>query len=253
MKKSLLFIGLLAVILTSCHKEAIVNFSYTVSKEYDYYYDTPYVLLSTYNLSLNAESYKWELECPGGDFVTSYSDSPSFKCYTSGYYVLKLTAYSKNGDWKSEAKNIFINVDSDDPQNPVDPSSFTITWLRLENIPMQDGNNASWDTGLFGGGDPDIYFKILDANNHVLYTSSSVEDVSSSDLPHTWTGINTTLNYNANQYSIHFYDKDGDLDSDDHMAGCIITPSDMTPSSSSFVWYNGDIGVRFTFGTTWSY
>ena len=29
MKKTLLFIGMLAVILTACHKEAVVNFSYT--------------------------------------------------------------------------------------------------------------------------------------------------------------------------------------------------------------------------------
>ena len=255
MKKSLLFIGLLAVILTSCHKEAIVNFSYTVENKYDYELETNYVLLSTYNLSLNAVSYKWELEGPYGDILESYSESPAFKCYQTGEYELRLYAYSKNGDYKMEAKRIYINPSSGGVGGggSQTASSFTITWLRLENIPMQDGNNASWDTGLFGGGDPDIYFKILDANNHVLYTSSSVEDVSSSDLPHTWTGINTTLNYNANQYSIHFYDKDGDLDSDDHMAGCIITPSDMTPGSSSFVWYNDEIGVRFTFGTTWSY
>ena len=112
MKKTLLFIGLLAIILTSCHKEAIVNFSYTVENRYDYELGTNYVLLSTYNLSLNAVSYKWELEEPYGDILESYSESPSFMCYQTGDYVLRLYAYSKNGDYKMEAKRIYINPSS---------------------------------------------------------------------------------------------------------------------------------------------
>ena len=88
MKKTLLFIGMLAVILTSCHKEAIVNFSYTVENKYDSNLGANYVLLSTYNLSVNAVSYEWELIGPYGDVLTSYYESPSFKCYQTGDYEL---------------------------------------------------------------------------------------------------------------------------------------------------------------------
>lgn len=259
MKKTLLFIGMLAVILTSCHKEAIVNFSYTVENKYDYGLEANYVLLSTYNLSVNAVSYEWELIGPYGDVLTSYYESPSFKCYQTGEYELRLYAYSKNGDYKMEAKRIYINpsngggegggTDPIDP--PYTPTNFTITWLRLENIPMLDGNNGSWDTGLFGGGDPDIYFKIYNANNQVVYTSNSVEDVSSSDLPHTWTGVNTTLSYNVNEHYIKFYDKDGDLDSDDLMVNCILNPSYLTYGTSSFTWVASDYSVRFVIGLSW--
>ena len=259
MKKTLLFIGMLAVILTSCHKEAIVNFSYTVENKYDYDLEVNYVLLSTYNLSVNAVSYEWELIGPYGDVLTSYYESPSFKCYQTGEYELRLYAYSKNGDYKMEAKRIYINpstgggggggTDPIDP--PYTPTNFTITWLRLETIPMLDENNGSWDTGLFGGGDPDIYFKIYNANNQVVYTSSSVEDVSASDLPQTWTGVNTTLSYSASQHYIKFYDKDGDLDSDDLMVNCILNPSYLTYGTSSFTWVATNNSVRFVIGLSW--
>ena len=259
MKKTLLFIGMLAVILTSCQKEAIVNFSYTIENKYDSNLGADYVLLSTYNLSVNAVSYEWELIGPYGDVLTSYYESPSFKCYQTGEYELRLYAYSKNGDYKMEAKRIYINpsngggggggTDPIDP--PYTPTNFTITWLRLENIPMLDANNGSWDTGLFGGGDPDIYFKIYNANNQVVYTSSSVEDLGTSDLPHTWTGVNTTLSYSANEHYIKFYDKDGDLDSDDLMAGCILNPSHLTYGTSSFTWVASDYSVRFVIGLSW--
>lgn len=252
MKKSLLFIGMLAVILTSCHKEAVVNFSYTTTTKYDYDYDVYYVELSTINLSLYAVSYMWELEGPNGDLLTSYSESPVFKCYQTGDYELRLYAYSKNGDYKIEGKHIYISPSGGGGGgvDPYTPTNFTITWLRLENIPMLDGNNSSWDTGLVGGGDPDIYFKIYDANNHVVYTSSSVEDLGTSDLPHTWTGVNTTFSYNADQYYVKFYDQDG-LDSDDLMANCILEPSHLTYGTSSFTWYNNNIGVRFVIGLSW--
>ena len=256
MKKTLLFIGMLAVILTACHKEAVVNFSYTTTTKYDYDYDVYYVELSTINLSLYAVSYMWELEGPNGDLLTSYSESPVFKCYQTGDYELRLYAYSKNGDYKVEGKHIYISpstggggTDPIDP--PYTPTNFTITWLRLETIPMLDENNGSWDTGLFGGGDPDIYFKIYNSNNQVVYTSSSVEDVSASDLPQTWTGVNTTLSYSASQHYIKFYDKDGDLDSDDLMVNCILNPSHLTYGSSSFTWVATDNSVRFVIGLSW--
>lgn len=253
MKKSILLIGLLAVMLTSCHKEAIVNFSYTVETKYDYDLDVNYVQINTLNLSVGAVSYMWELEDPYGDVLTTYYESPLFKCYYEGDYVLRLYAYSKNGDYKMEAKNIYISINGGGGGGVNPPSgstSFTIKWLKLESIPMVDGNNASWDTGLFGGGEPDIYFKIYDANSTLLYTSSEESDMSASDLPHTWQNVNTTLNYNAN-YHIVFYDKDGDLDADDMMANCILDPSHFTSGSPSFTWYNGDSGVRFTIGLSW--
>ena len=253
MKKTLLIIGLLAVILTSCHKEAIVNFSYTTTTKYDYDYDVYYVELSTINLSLYAVSYMWELEGPNGDLLTSYSESPVFKCYQTGDYELRLYAYSKNGDYKVEGKHIYISPSGGGGGgvDPYTPTNFTITWLRLENIPMLDENNGSWDTGLFGGGDPDIYFKIYNSNNQVVYTSSSVEDVSASDLPQTWTGVNTTLSYSASQHYIKFYDKDGDLDSDDLMVNCILNPSYLTYGTSSFTWVATDNSVRFVIGLSW--
>ena len=252
MKKTLLFIGMLAVILTACHKEAVVNFSYTTTTKYDYNYDVYYVELSTINLSLYAVSYMWELEGPNGDLLTSYSESPVFKCYQTGDYELRLYAYSKNGDYKVEGKHIYISPSGGGGGvDPYTPTNFTITWLRLENIPMLDGDNASWDTGLFGGGDPDIYFKIYNSNNQVVYTSSSVEDVSASDLPQTWTGVNTTLSYSASQHYIKFYDKDGDLDSDDLMVNCILNPSYLTYGTSSFTWVASDNSVRFVIGLSW--
>lgn len=132
-------------------------------------------------------------------------------------------------------------------------SSYTIKWVRLENIPMTDANNDTWDTGIFGGSDPDIFFKLYDNSNNVIYTSDVENNVSSSDLPITWNGVNTTIDFKTAECSIRFYDKDDGLDDSDVMAWCEINNSHLTPGNSSFVWYNNEIGVRFTIGLSWSY
>ena len=132
-------------------------------------------------------------------------------------------------------------------------SSYTIKWVRLENIPMTDANNDTWDTGIFGGSDPDIFFKLYDNSNNVIYTSDGENNVSSSDLPITWDGVNTTIDFKTAECSIRFYDKDDGLDDSDVMAWCEINNSHLTPGNSSFVWYNNEIVVRFTIGLSWSY
>ena len=116
---------------------------------------------------------------------------------------------------------------------------------------MYDENYSSWDTGLFDGSDPDIYFKITDSYGSVLYTSATKQNVGSSLMPVTWQSINVTLNYSSTYY-IKFYDSDGGVDSDDIMVNCIFNSSYLTSGGSSYIWEASDGTVKFTVGLTWS-
>lgn len=192
------------------------------------------------NTSVNATHYQWTLVCPDNTSATSTSVNPTFACTQSGTYTVQLIAY--NSENQSSTSTMTFSLTA--------PSTFTITYLRLEDIPMTDTDHSSWDTGLFGGADPDIVFKILNSSSSVLYTSSRKDDIGESDLPVTWNNVNKTLNYSGN-YSIWFYDYDDGMDSHDIMVRCNLPTSNITPGSSSFTWFNNDAGVRFVIGLTW--
>ncbi len=200
--------------------------------------------LTCTNNSTNATHYSWTLTRPNGSTTTSTMKNPSFSCTVAGNYTIKLTAYNSMNESDSYSKTIKLE------QAP-SYQSYTITWLRLEKIPMLCDDGSSWDTGLFGGSYPDIYFKIQNSSNTQTYFTSPVkEDVQQSDLPIAWYSVNTTLDIGT-EYKIAFYDKDGALDPDDIMANCI-WESNPTSGVSSMFWesYSGDI--RFVVGLEWS-
>lgn len=193
------------------------------------------------NTSTNATHYQWTLIKPDYTSSTSTNREPSFTCTQAGTYTLRLIAYNAN-DISSTSEQSFTLVA---------PSTVKITYLKLQRIPMLAPDNSSWDTGLLGGADPDIYFKILTSSNSLLYTSGVGNDISSSDFPITWNSVNTTLDYGPNYY-VKFYDQDGSLDDDDLMRSCILNTTYMTPGSSTYTWENTDGTVKFTIGLQWN-
>lgn len=201
--------------------------------------------LTCTNHSTNASHYSWTLTRPNGTTSSSSSKNPSFSCTTAGTYTIKLTAYNSNNESDSYTKTITLYAGSS-------YSTYTIKWLRLEKIPMLCDDGSSWDTGIFGGGDPDIYFQIQNSSNSVTYYTSPVkEDVSSSDFPITWYNVNTTLNIGT-EYRIRFLDKDGEIDPDDVMSHCSWESDHLTPGSSSFTWNSSVNNTKFTVGLEWN-
>lgn len=198
--------------------------------------------ISCTNTSTNATHYKWTLTKPDYTSTTSTNKNPSFNCTQSGSYTLQLIAYNANNQSDVYTRNFTLTS----------PTSFTITWLRLENIPMLDGNNASWDTGTFTGADPDIFFTLTESGGTtVLYQSGVKDNTAESDLPVTWTPVNQTLTF-GNNYVVKFWDHDDlTLDGNDLMASCSLPSSQLTPGSTSFTWNNNNIGVRFVIGLSW--
>ena len=199
-------------------------------------------IISCTNTSTNATHYAWTLTKPDYTSTTSTNKNPSFNCTQSGSYTLQLIAYNANNQSDVYTRNFTLTT----------TSSFTITWLRLENIPMVDGNNQTWDIELSNGVDPDIFFTILGSNSTTeLYHSEMKTNTSASDLPVTWTPVNQTLPYN-NDYVVKFWDADDlTLDGNDLMASCPLSSSHLTPGTTYFTWNNNDIGVRFVIGLTW--
>ena len=213
-----------------------------------------YATCYLYNYSLEADSYEWMMYCPDGSVKTSYSFEPSFKCYQVGTYKITLKAKNKYGtDYTSKNFNIYSNGGGGGNDNPT-ASAYTITWLRLEKIRMLDTDNSSWDTGLFGGADPDIKFQIQNSTNTTTFYASPVKnDVSSSDFPVTWYNVNTTLEMGV-EYRIRFLDEDSGIDDDDIMANCVWKQVGyFSPGSSSYTWCSTDGTIKFTVGLSWIY
>lgn len=199
-------------------------------------------IISCTNTSTNATHYAWTLTKPDYTSTTSTNKNPSFNCTQSGSYTLQLIAYNANNQSDVYTRDFTLTS----------PTSFTITWLRLETIPMLDANNASWDTGTFTGADPDIFFTLTESGETtVLYQSSVKDNTAAADFPVTWIPVNQTLTF-GNNYVVKFWDADDlTLDGNDLMASCLLSSSHLTPGTTSFTWNNNDIGVRFVIGLTW--
>lgn len=192
------------------------------------------------NTSTNAITYKWTLTKPDYTSVTSTLKNPSFTCSQAGTYSLELIAYNSNNVSSTNSQTITL----------VTPSTYTITYLKLQQIPMLASDNSSWDTGIFDGADPDIFFTISDSNGTILYTSSTKSNTAETSLPVTWNGINLTLEYGSN-YSIRFYDSDDGIDDNDLMTGCNFISSYIIPGNNSYTWTGQTNGTKFTVGLSW--
>ena len=192
------------------------------------------------NTSTNAVSYQWTLTRPDYTSLTSSIKNPSFSCTQAGTYTLKLIAYNSNNVSSTETQTFTLVI----------PSSYTITYLTLQKIPMLASDNSSWDTGIFDGADPDIFFTISDSNGSILYTSSTKSNTAETSLPVTWNYVNLTLEYDSN-YIIRFYDSDDGIDDNDLMAGCNFISSYLTPGSNSYTWTGQTNGAKFTVGLSW--
>ena len=201
---------------------------------------TPSVISCT-NTSTNATHYQWTLTRPDTTIITSTDNNPSFLCQLWGIYTLQLIAYNANDQSSVYTMDFTLNA----------PSYFTITWLRLESIPMIDSNNASWDT-TYTDADPDIFFTITESNGTtILYQSEVKNNTAAEDFPVTWTPVNQTLSYYTD-YIVKFWDQDDlTLDGNDLMASCLLSSAQMN-QGDTFTWSNTNIGVRFVIGLHWS-
>ena len=144
------------------NREPIASFTYTTQQI------TGGLAIKCNNTSSYATNYEWFF-----NGSTSYQTNPTFYVYSAGTYRLELTASNQYG---SDYTYRTITVTAA-------PTGYEMTSLKLTKIPMYDSNNETWDTGLEGNGNPDIFFKILDENKEITYcTSQRVDNVST--LPH---------------------------------------------------------------------
>jgi hypothetical protein len=76
-------------------------------------------------------------------------------------------------------------------------------------------------------GAPDIYFKILNGNNNVIFESGYYDGLTLNQLPVNYTSdLPFTIENAFNQRcTIEFWDYDNDFDGDEWMGGYYFTPS----------------------------
>lgn len=188
------------------------------------------------NNSVFATSYEWKF-----NNETSAQTNPTFYVYSPGTYVLELTAINPNG--RSHAQETVIVK--------YNPTGYEITSLKLTKIPMLASDNSSWDTGIFGGADPDIFFKIMDYDRvHTYCTGQCINNVSS--LPISWTITNTQLEIGT-KYIIQFLDQDDGIDSDDIMANCVWEVKASQEGQTTINWNASNGTISFVAGIKWLY
>lgn len=238
--KKLFFICCLAATifaLDSCKKKneedlykPKANFNYTTEQI------SGGVAIKCHNYSTNATSYEWRL-----DDEYNHEVEPTFYIYSPGTYYLGLTAMNEYGS-DHTYKAITIKKK---------PSGYEVTSLKLTKIPMRDSNNDTWDTGLLGGTDPDIFFKIMDENKVITYCTGECQD-NVSTLPISWNITNTQLEIGT-KYIIQFLDYDEGLDLHDIMANCVWQVKASQEGQTTYNWNAQDGTIRFVVGFKWLY
>ncbi|MFZ4411999.1 MAG: PKD domain-containing protein [Bacteroidales bacterium] len=171
------------------------------------------------NYSTNSDSYFWDF----GDNGTSSEQNPNHTFLSGGVYTVKLSA---NGSGGSSSTTKTLNIGA----------AFTkvsITQITLTLMPFIDGNGAGWDPS----DGPDVYFKISDLNNVVLYDATSASrfnNVTLSSLPIAWNLSTPFLitDFNAARF-IDLWDYDT-LDPDDNIGYVGFRMSDYITGSNPY-------------------
>ena len=182
---------------------ASANFSYSGNNLY------PPCKVTFNNLSENATSYYWDF----GDGSNSSSTNPNHTYTEGGTFSVTLKAFNSAGN---DVMTKTVKIKNK-------PTKMKITKVELLNYPLYDGNGNNWDPMSAGA---DVYFKILNGNDDVIFTSGTFSGLKQNDLPKTYTnGLPYTIENSFNQRcTIEFWDAD-DWDSDDWIGGYYFTPS----------------------------
>lgn len=232
--------------LESCKKDPVIiddnqkpiaSFSYTTSQI------TGGLAIKCTNYSSYATSYEWHIWNDASFEEFSYETNPTFNVYSVGTYYISLSAENEYGsDYTYKSVKVTAK-----------PTGYQFTSLKLTKIPMQDSNNASWDTGLFGAGDPDIFFKIMSEDHLTTYvTGETVDDVSQSDLPISWTITNCPTLEIGTKYIVRFSDEDG-IDTNDVMANCVWEIKASQEGQTTINWNAQSGTISFVAGIKWIY
>lgn len=194
-------------------------------------------LVTFTNASTKATSYNWDF----GDGSSSTEANPTHTYLTGGSFSVILKATNSAGN--NQLTKI-INIGAP-------PTKVKITRVNVTNIPFVDGNGSSWD---FSSG-PDVFFKITDQVNSVLYdgTSSRVTDVTSTQLPLSW---NFTTPFEITDFEVSRFIDIWDFDSpdaDDNIGYVGFKMSNYTSGSNPYptTVTNTQNGITVTLDLVW--
>ena len=216
MKKSILKINfalstlLLITYLPSCTKTEnqklpVADFTFTTSSGYK-----PFTA-NFNNTSENAETYSWDFG--NGNYSNEFNPSTTY--LNDGVYSITLTAKNSSGTNKI-TKSITVKAA---------PISVTLGDISILNFSEFDASGNNWDNSL-SGSYPDVYFKIIDANNTELYkfnTTNRKENLRKVDLPSLFSAPTNgfyTLTDLTKGFGITLYDYES-LGTDQYMGGVL--------------------------------
>jgi len=172
MKKSI-FAIITLVALFSCSKKdtnppPTADFAYTGANA-----PAPATVKFSSYAPINGSTFTWDF----GDNGYSVDANPEHNYSSGGVYTVKLTVKGPGGSATS-SKTVNIGAAL---------TKVKISKVTVVNIPFtKPGGTAGWDTD---GTGPDIYFKIINSNNTVLFdatASNRINDITPSSLPISW-------------------------------------------------------------------
>ena len=208
---------------------ASANFTYSGNNLY------PPCKVTFNNLSENATSYYWDF----GDGKNSSSTNPNHTYTEGGTYSVTLKAFNSVGN---DVMTKTVKIKNK-------PTKMKITKVELINYPLYCEDGTNWDPMSAGA---DVYFRILNENDNVIFTSGIASGLTHNQLPTNYTnGLPLTLENTFNQRcTIEFWDKD-DWDSDDWMAGYYFTPSQQDFNKNVIHFQSSTSDLELKMYVTW--
>jgi PKD repeat protein len=235
--KKIILAAITLIFINACSKKdpvptPTVNFYYTGANV-----PAPAIVSFT-SSSTNATSYLWDF----GDNGSSALANPEHLYSAGGVYTVKLTATGAGGS-TSTTKTVNIGAAL---------TKVKITKITITALPFITGTGAGWDPS----DGPDVFFKITNQSNTVLFdatSSSKVNDVAPSSLPIAWTLATPfeITDLTAPKF-INLWDYDT-FDADDNIGYVGFLMSNYTSGSNAYpqTVTQTQNGITITLNLTW--
>lgn len=239
--KTIIILITILIYISSCKKDEtipapVANYTFTGDNNF-----APCKVIFT-NTTTNATSYIWDF----GDGATSTEQSPNHIYANGGTFNITLTAKNSAGIQNLINKTVTIkNV----------PTKLKIKSIILSAMPFINSSGLEWD----GSSGPDLYLQITDNNNTSFFRTSTVNDISQSSLPMTFTsGFPVTLTNFTFQYMIDCFDEDEEFfdDWDDFIGRYSISiqsnmPIDGNPYPTTIELKSATTQLKYALNVEW--
>ena len=143
--------------------------------------------------------------------------------------------------------NSDANVDDGTCEYP--PYALKLTRISINSMPMTN-NGSSWDVGILGSENPDVFY-VLKQGNGDISSSSSQDNISTFPISFT-EGLPYTTNNLSQEYTIELYDNDqiAGVGENELIGSCSFIPNEFITAGGSEINITNN-GIDMTLDIQW--